>query len=82
MAPTKRLRTRAVQLNVEGLFSLLGGTPDERLRFWEIFKGITTPAEHQLVAQQMKTLQTLVNQVQVSAKQLKQTAGAIAKRGG
>ena len=79
MPPTKQLKTRALQLNVEGLFKLLGGTPDERLRFWEILKGITTPAEYRLANQQIKTLQVLVNQVQVGAQQLKQTASTIAK---
>ncbi len=73
------MRTRALQLNVEGLFKLLGGTPDDRLRFWEILKGITTPAEHRLVSQQIKTLQVLVNQVQVGAQQLKQTASTIVR---
>lgn len=81
MANAKKLdaRTRALQLNVEGLFKLLGGTPDERIRFWEILKGITTPAEHQLVSQQLEIMQGLVNQVQVSAKQLKRTASTIQK---
>jgi hypothetical protein len=79
MPPAKRLKTRALQLNVEGLFKLLGGTPDERLRFWEILKGITTPAEYRLVNQQIKTLQVLVNQVQAGAQDLQRTASAIAK---
>jgi hypothetical protein len=79
MPPAKRLRTRAVELNVEGLFRLLGGTADERLRFWEILKGITTPAEFRLVNQQMKTLQGLVNQVEAGAKELQRTAASIAR---
>jgi hypothetical protein len=74
------LRTRALQLNVEGLFKLLGGTPDERLRFWEILKGITTPAEYRLMNQQVKTMQVLVNQVQAGAQELQRTASSIAKR--
>lgn len=37
-----------LQLSVEGLFKLLGGTPSQRERFWEILKGITTPAEFRL----------------------------------
>ena len=77
MPPTKRLKTRALQLNIEGLLKLLGGTAEERERFWEILKGITTPAEYKLVSQELATLQTLVNQVQVSAKQLHQIAGTI-----
>lgn len=77
---TGRQRVRALQLNVEGLFRLLGGTPDERLRFWEIFKGITTPIETRLVSSQLDLLQDLVNQVQTGAKALKDTASTIAKR--
>jgi len=81
MAATKRLRARALQLNVEGLFKLLGGTASERLRFWEILKGITTPVENRLINQQMKTLQGLVNQVQAGAQDLKETATRIGKQG-
>jgi hypothetical protein len=79
MAKAKTAKARALQLNVEGLFKLLGGTADDRLRFWEIFKGITTPVEHILVAHQFEVLQGLVNQVQVSAKTLKATAERIRK---
>jgi len=78
---TQNARTRALQLNVEGLFKLLGGTPDDRLRFWEILKGITTPAEFRLVNQQLEIMQGLIDQVQASAKTLKQTATTIAKQG-
>ncbi len=79
MAKTSRsgAKGRALQLNVEGLLKLLGGTPDERLRFWEILKGITTPAEFRLVQGQLTTMQGLINQVQASAKQLQQTAAKI-----
>jgi RecJ-like exonuclease len=77
MPPAKRIRTRALQLNIEGLLKLLGGTPDERERFWEILKGITTPAENRLIAEEIATLQVLVDQVAVSAKQIRQTAATI-----
>ena len=80
MAKAMTAKARALQLNVEGLFKLLGGTPDERLRFWEILKGITTPIELRLVTSQLDVLQGLVNQVQASAKTLKDTASQIAKR--
>ena len=73
-------KARALRLNVEGLFKLLGGTPDERLRFWEIFKGITTPRELVLITSQLGVLQDLVNQVQTSTKTLKETASQIAKQ--
>ena len=70
-----RLRTRALQLSVEGLLKLLGGTPAERERFWEILKGITTPAEFELANQQVQILAGLVNQVKASSANLKETAG-------
>jgi hypothetical protein len=66
--------TRAVQLNIEGLIKLLGGTADDRLRFWEIFKGITTPAEFELVNQQLEVMGNLAKQVQTSVKALQKTA--------
>lgn len=39
----------ALQLNTAGLFALLGGDDNDKLRFWEIRKGITTPAEWRLI---------------------------------
>ena len=73
-------KARALQLNVEGLLKLLGGTPEDRFRFWEILKGITTPIELRLVNNQLEVLQGLVNQVQASAKTLKETASKIAQK--
>ena len=72
--PPKRLQTRALQRNMESLIKLLGGTADERLRFWEIIKGITTPAVYRVVNQQLKTVDVLVNAVQANVANLKQTA--------
>jgi hypothetical protein len=80
MAKKLPAKTRALQLNVEGLLKLLGGTPDDRLRFWEIFKGITTPRELELVSNQFDVLQSLVNQVQAGAKSLKDMGSKIAKQ--
>lgn len=76
MPDTLKLKSKvqALQLNTEGLLKLLGGGSDDRLRFWEILKGITTPAEFRLVAHQLDAMQTLVKQVQVSAKTIEQTA--------
>ena len=74
-------KTRALQLNLEGLFKLLGGTAEERLRFWEIVKGITTPAQFRVVSKQIKTMEGQVKQVAQGAKVLKQMAGKIAKEG-
>ena len=73
------LPVRALQLNVEGLLKLLGGTPDERLRFWEILKGITTPAQFKVANRQLEKMQGLVTQARDSAKTLKTTASAAAR---
>jgi hypothetical protein len=64
---TRRLKGKveALQLNIEGLLKLLGGDQDDRLRFWEILKGITTPAEFRLVDHELDVMQGLVDQVQV-----------------
>lgn len=74
-------KTRAVQLNTEGLFKLLGGSSAERLRFWEIFKGITTPVEMRLINSQLDHLAASVKAVEAQTKALKATAQAISKRG-
>jgi hypothetical protein len=72
-------KAKALQLNIEGLLRLLGGTTDDRLRFWEIFKGITTPRELVLINGQLETLAAAVKQVELGAKSLKKTAQQIAK---
>jgi hypothetical protein len=72
-------KVRAVQLNLEGLLKLLGGTAEERLRFWEIIKGITTPAQFRISARQLDNMQRLVTNVRNSAKTLKATASKVSK---
>jgi len=80
-ADPKKLRKKveALQLNTEGLLKLLGGS--DRLRFWEILKGITTPIQLQLVDHQLETMTTLLSQVQASAKAVERTAKQIAAGG-
>ena len=73
-------KTKALQLNVEGLFRLLGGSADDRLRFWEIFKGITTPRETKLINAQIDSMAAHVKAVEIGAKSLKETAQQIAKQ--
>ncbi len=76
--PNLKQQVRALQLNAEGLFKLLGSkNPDDRLRFWEILKGITTPRELALVNQQLQITSQLVKQAQVSTQALIQSAKAI-----
>src|SRR5882672_3742016 len=37
-----QVQVKAVQMDLEGLLKLLGGTADQREKFWEIIKGITS----------------------------------------
>jgi hypothetical protein len=73
------VRVAAVQRDLESLLKLLGGSADERLRFWEIVKGITTPAQFNVATRQLSRMQTQVGQMKDLAKSLKETAGKVAK---
>jgi len=68
------VNTRALQLNLEGLLKLLGGSADDRLKFWEKIKGITTPREAVLVNAQLTSLAATVKQVTADAKALQGVA--------
>ena len=70
-------KVQALQRDTAALFKLLGGDEDDRLRFWEILKGITTPAVFRLVEHQLDTMQGLVKQVQMNAKALEKAAKEI-----
>ena len=72
------IRVAAVQRDLESLLKLLGGSADERLRFWEIVKGITTPAQFNVATRQLSRMQTQVGGERL-AKGLKATAGKMAK---
>lgn len=71
--PIKSLtkKVNAVQLNLEELLKLLGTDPE---RFWEIVKGLTTPREGILVANELDSLAASVARVSVGVKALKATA--------
>ena len=71
------LKVSAVQRDLESLLKLLGGTPDERLRFWEIVKGITTPAQFRTATRQLERMQTQLGGIKDLAKDLKATAGKV-----
>lgn len=77
MPPPKKIKIMALQRDAAALLKLLGGSADDRLRFWEIFKGITTPVQAQLIDQQIAIVGGLVNQANGALKQLQKTAGAI-----
>lgn len=53
----------ALQLNMEGLLKLLGGTEDDRERFFEIMKGLTTPAQIRLAADLMHGINSQLTSV-------------------
>jgi hypothetical protein len=78
--PPDPKKVRALQLNLEGLFKLLGGTADDRQRFWEIIKGITTPVELRLINAQLDALAAQAKAVQAGAKSLQSSAQQIARR--
>lgn len=77
MPPPNKAKVTALQRNAAALLKLLGGTEDERLRFWEIFKGITTPVEVRLIDQQITNAADTVSRVTESIKGLQKTAGGI-----
>lgn len=56
----------ALQFNAGALYSLLGGTPEERRRFFEIHKGITTPAVFEQLAKQLGEVNDQIAQTQVA----------------
>lgn len=68
------IKVKALQLSTEGILKLLGGTSDDRLRFWEIVKGITTPRDQLVVSNQITKLQTSFKQAQASLQTLQKKA--------
>ena len=79
--PPDPKKIKALQLNVEGLFKLLGGSPDDRMRFWEILKGITTPVEIRLINAHVDALAAQTKAIQTAAKDLQGAAQQLGKRG-
>jgi hypothetical protein len=75
-------KVEALQLSAEGLLKLLGSNdPAKRAQFIEIIKGVTTPAEFQLVESQLTAAQTLVTSVEASVKSMTQAAKQIGGAG-
>lgn len=69
----------ALQLNIEGLLKLLGGSSADRQRFWEIVKGVTTIAEFDLLGQHLDVTSNLLKQAQANVKSIQGAATKIAK---
>jgi hypothetical protein len=79
--PPDPKKIRALQLNIEGLLKLLGGTPEDRQRFFEIHNGVTTPMEVRLINAQLDALANQTKAIQTGAKALQTSAQQIARRG-
>lgn len=69
----------ALQRDLASLLKLLGGDADDRLRFWEILKGITKPAELELASHQLDVMQGMVKQLAANTKMMEKTAKLTAK---
>lgn len=72
-----KIKVDPLARNTEALFKLLGGNREDRLQFWEILKGITTPAVQRIVntqieaaAAQLDAVQKTVKALQVNVKDL------------
>ena len=78
--PPDAKKVRALQLNLEGLFKLAGGSSDDKQRFLEMIIGITTPIEVKLINAQIDALSAHTKALQAGAKSLQATAQQIAKR--
>jgi hypothetical protein len=74
-------KVRAVQLNLEGLLRLLGGSEADRERFWEIQKGVTTRLEAKILNSQLDAMAAQAKVLQTSTKELKDAAQEVARRG-
>lgn len=80
MPDPRKLKSKvgALQRDTAGLLKLLGGNDNDQLRFWEILKGITTPAELRLVEQHIDVMQGAVTQLQTSVKGIEKASKEIA----
>jgi hypothetical protein len=77
MPPKLQGEVRELELSIEGLLKLLGGTPDQRERFWEILKGITTPAEFTLAKSTIVAATHDVNALHTSLAGVHTAAGEV-----
>ena len=70
-------KVQALQRDTAALLKLLGGDDQDKLRFWEILKGITTPVQLRLVEQHIDVMQGALTQLQTSVKGLEKSAKEI-----
>ena len=69
----------ALQYNLGALFSLLGGSSEERQRFFEIHKGITTPATFERLVKELEQINDQVAETQVAVQSVLKSVGAEAQ---
>lgn len=76
MPDIKQFQPKVISLqnNTAALLSLLGGDDDDQLRFWEILKGITTPAVFHLVERELDMMASMLETVQDSVRVLEGVA--------
>jgi hypothetical protein len=73
------IKVNPLQRNMESLLKLLGGTAEDRLHFWEIVKGITTPAVARLLEGQIDAAATQAQALQKTLGALKTNAKSLSK---
>lgn len=73
------VKVAALARNTESLLKLLGGSQEDRLRFWEIMKGITTPAVQRLVQTQIDATAVQIDSMQALVKTLKADVKELSK---
>lgn len=79
--PPDAKKVRALQLNLEGLLRLAGGSSEDKQRFLEMIIGITTPIEVRLVNAQIDAMSAHAKAIQAGVKSLQTSAQQIARRG-
>jgi|KBSSwiStaDraftv2_1062776.scaffolds.fasta_scaffold27048_2 replicative superfamily II helicase len=62
-----------LQLNAGALLSLLGGSEEDRWRFWEIFKGITSRATFEILNKELEVAAEQVSKAQDSVRTVLRT---------
>ncbi len=68
MDPNLDSQITALQFNVGALHALLGGSAKERRRFFEIHKGITTPAVFEVLAKELEQVNAQIAETQLAVK--------------
>ncbi len=81
--PTRDLtaHVRALQSSTAGLWKLLGGEDDDR-DFWEIWKGLTTPAEWALIAGAFDGMTQQIDQIVRGVYNTQEVASQVAAQAG